>query len=86
MNTMNTMNISLPNTLKSFVDEQVGQGAYGTSGEYLRELIRKEKDRLHLRSLLLSGAASAPAAVADAVYFKSLREGVRQTTLAGKQG
>lgn len=79
------MNISLPDTLKSFVDEQIRQGAYGTSSEYLRELIRKDKDRLHLRSLLLAGAASAPAAVADAVYFSTLREGVRQTTRAGKR-
>ena len=37
---MSTMNISLPDTLKSFVDEQVGQRGYGTSSEYVRELIR----------------------------------------------
>ena len=30
------MNISLPDTLKSFVDEQVNQGSYGTSSEYVR--------------------------------------------------
>lgn len=80
------MNISLPNALKSFVDEQVSQGAYGTSSEYLRELIRKDKDRLHLRSLLLAGAASAPAGVADVAYFQGLRQRVRQATTAGKRG
>lgn len=37
---MSTMNISLPDTLKSFVDEQVNQRGYGTSSEYVRELIR----------------------------------------------
>lgn len=83
---MSTMNISLPNTLKSFVDEQVSQGSYGTSSEYLRELIRKDKDRLHLRSLLMAGAASAPAAVADTVYFDDLRERVRKATAVGTQG
>ncbi len=83
---MSTMNISLPNALKSFVDEQVSQGAYGTSSEYLRELIRKDKDRLHLRSLLLAGAASAPAGVADVAYFQGLRQRVRQATTAGKRG
>ena len=83
---MSTMNISLPNTLKSFVDEQVSQGSYGTSSEYLRELIRKDKDRLHLRSLLVAGAASAPAAVADAAYFHGLRERVRKATAVGKHG
>jgi antitoxin ParD1/3/4 len=74
---MSTMNISLPDTLKSFVDEQVNQRGYGTSSEYVRELIRKDQDRQHLRGLLLAGAASAPAAPADADYFESLRTRVR---------
>jgi len=43
------MNISLPDQLKAFVDEQVGQRGYGTSSEYVRELIRKDQDRLMLR-------------------------------------
>ena len=68
------MNISLPDSLKSFVDEQVAQRGYGTSSEYVRELIRKDADRLHLRSVLLEGAASAPAAPAGATYFNALRE------------
>ncbi|MCX5857960.1 MAG: type II toxin-antitoxin system ParD family antitoxin [Deltaproteobacteria bacterium] len=58
---MSTMNISLPDTLKSFVDEQVSQRGYGTSSEYVRELIRRDQDRLQLRKLLLAGASSAPA-------------------------
>lgn len=80
---MSTMNISLPEALKSFVYAQVSQGGYGTSSEYVRELIRKDRDRLHLRGLLLAGAASAPAAPADATYFKGLREQARK---AGKSG
>lgn len=83
---MSTMNISLPSALKSFVDEQVSQGTYGTSSEYLRELIRKDKDRLHLRSLLLAGAASAPEAVVDAAYFDGLRDRVRKATAVGPHG
>lgn len=55
---MSTMNISLPEALKSFVDEQVAGGRYGTSSEYIRDLIRKEQDRERLRALLLEGAAS----------------------------
>jgi len=72
------MNISLPETMKSFVDEQVNQRGYGTSSEYVRELIRKEQDRMHLRNLLLAGAASAPAASADTSYFEGLRDRVRK--------
>jgi antitoxin ParD1/3/4 len=76
---MTTMNISLPDTLKNFVDEQVNQRGYGTSSEYVRELIRKDQDRLHLRGLLLAGAGSEPAQPATASYFDGLRERVRKT-------
>jgi len=75
---MATMNISLPEALKDFVDDQVGAGGYSTSSEYVRELIRKDRDRQHLRGLLLEGAASPSAATADADYFDRLRDRVRQ--------
>jgi antitoxin ParD1/3/4 len=74
---MTTMNISLPDTLKSFVDEQVAGRGYGTSSEYVRELIRRDQDRQRLRQFLLEGAASTPASPADAAYFESLRRRVR---------
>ncbi len=75
---MSTMNISLPDSLKSFVDEQVTQRGYGTSSEYVRELIRKDADILHLRGMLLKGAASAAAAPVDARYFSILRARVKK--------
>jgi len=75
---MSTMNISLPDSLKSFVDEQVAKRGYGTSSEYVRELIRKDADILRLRGMLLKGAASAPAAPADDEYFSTLRERVQK--------
>ncbi|WP_416546955.1 type II toxin-antitoxin system ParD family antitoxin [Limnohabitans sp. DCL3] len=74
---MSTMNISLPETLKTFVDTQVSQRGYGTSSEYVRELIRKDQDRLQLREKLLAGAGSAPTMPVDAAYFDRLREQVR---------
>lgn len=81
---MGTMNISLPDALKSFVDEQVSQRGYGTSSEYVRELIREDQERQQLRGLLLAGAASAQAAVADDAYFDGLRERVR-TAIASRR-
>ena len=39
----------------------------------MHELIRKDRERLHLRGLLLAGAGSPPAAAADAAYFSALR-------------
>ena len=74
---MSTMNISLPDALKAFVDEQVEKRGYGTSSEYVRELIRSDHDRQQLRNLLLAGAATALGAPADAARFEKLRRGVR---------
>jgi antitoxin ParD1/3/4 len=74
---MSTMNISLPEALKRFVDEQVAERGYGTSSEYVRELIRKEQDRNALRALLLEGAASAPGRPVDPEYFDKLRRQVQ---------
>ncbi len=71
------MNISLPDSLKAFVDEQVSRRGYGTSSEYVRELIHRDQDRLQFRNLLLAGASSARTATADESYFEDLRERVR---------
>ncbi len=49
------------------------------SSEYVRELIREDRDRQTLRGLLLEGAASPPAVTANAEYFDRLRDRVRET-------
>ncbi len=56
------------------MDEQVALRGYGTFSEYVRELIRKDRERQHLRGLLLDGADSPPASAADSAYFDRLRE------------
>lgn len=71
------MNVSLPDELKDFVEAQVADKGYGTSSEYVRELIRKDRDRQQLRGLLLEGARSAPAGPADTGYFDALRDRIR---------
>ena len=70
---MATMNVSLPHDLKSFVDAQVDHGNYGSTSEYIRDLIRHDHDRRQLRDALLKGAQSPIAAEADTAYFDSLR-------------
>jgi antitoxin ParD1/3/4 len=77
---MSTMNISLPEALKSFVDEQVASRGFGTSSEYVRELIRKDQERQHLRGLLLEGAASARGQSASKAFFEGLRRRVRRAS------
>ena len=73
---MPTMSISLPESLRSFVEEQIAQRRYATTSEYIRDLIRRDQDRQHLRGLLLAGAASEPGPVADDRYFDDLRDAV----------
>ncbi len=82
MKKMTTMNISLPNAMKIFVDEQVTQRGYGTSSEYLRELIRKEQERDALRELLVTGASARPVQEVNAQYFDELRKKAKK--LAGR--
>jgi antitoxin ParD1/3/4 len=71
---MGTMNISLPDTLKTFVDEQVEKRGYGTSSEYVRDLIRKEQVAEQMRLLLTNGARSPVVGLMDDGWFDSLRQ------------
>ena len=73
---MTTMNISLPENLKGFVDSQVQIGGYSTSSEYIRELIRedqKKKLEQRLSLLLLEGMQSGEPVAADAAYWNAKR-------------
>lgn len=56
-----TLNISMPDALKDFVDQRVKTGGYGSHSEYLRALVRKDeaeaaKDKM--RGLVLEGLNS----------------------------
>lgn len=75
---MTTMNISLPDSMKAYVDQRVSQEGYGTSSEYVRELIRRDKDRSQLRAMMLKGLESLVTGPADASYFQSLRKRAEQ--------
>ncbi len=58
---MQSMNISLPDPLKQFVDGQIAQGRYSSVSEYVRELIRadeKRKAEEHLEARLIEGLNS----------------------------
>lgn len=59
---MQSMNISLPDPLKQFVDGQISTGRYSSVSEYVRELIRadeKRKAEEQLEAKLLEGLGSA---------------------------
>lgn len=71
------MNVSLPDGLKSFIEAQVSERGYGTSSEFVRELIRREQARSELRGLIVDGISSGPAVELDDDYFERLRARVR---------
>ncbi|MBS0214062.1 MAG: ribbon-helix-helix protein, CopG family [Proteobacteria bacterium] len=81
---MSTMNISLPDELKDFVDHRIRSEGYGSSSEYMRELIRRDRDRTRFRQYLLDGVQSKPVGRMDAAYFAALRK--RAKVAAKKTG
>lgn len=73
---MQTMNISLPDPLKRYVEEQVSAGGYSSASEYVRELVRadqKRKAQEQLEDMLLEGLKS-PLEEATPEYWRKLRE------------
>ncbi|WP_144783377.1 type II toxin-antitoxin system ParD family antitoxin [Microbacterium sp. BH-3-3-3] len=70
---MATMNISLPDELRAFADEQVSSHLYSSSSEYVRELIRRDRDNARLREAVLDGIRSGGGSEMDAAYFDRLR-------------
>ncbi|MBZ0253906.1 MAG: type II toxin-antitoxin system ParD family antitoxin [Candidatus Methylomirabilis sp.] len=60
---MATLNISLPDEMRAFVDEQASGGSFSTPSEYVRHLIREDRKRIareKLEALLLEGLDSGP--------------------------
>lgn len=61
---METMNVALPDKLKSYVRDRVANGGFGTVSEYIRELIRADQKQLaheQIEAEILRGIASGEA-------------------------
>ncbi len=60
---MTSLNISLPESMRRWIDEQIAKGGYGTASEFVRQLIREAQKReaeARLEALLLEGLESGP--------------------------
>lgn len=59
---MATMNVSLPDQMKAWVESQTTSGRYGNASDYIRDLIRKDQERseklVQLQQLVDEGIAS----------------------------
>lgn len=79
---MATMNISVPDPMKDWVQTQIDEGRYASSSDYVRDLIRKdqeEKDKLAaLQAAITLGIESGEAGELD---MEAIKKKARQ--LAG---
>lgn len=86
---MTSLNISLPEALREFVDDQVKSGGYGTASEYIRELIRQDQKRAaeeKLEALLLEGLDSGePIEVTPEYWERKRRELIERHTRKAKR-
>jgi antitoxin ParD1/3/4 len=80
---MTSLNISLPEALKAYVEGQVASGDWGTPSEYIRELIRQDKERRlgNLEQELITAARGAKVelSIAD-IQKKGLLTVLRERT------
>jgi antitoxin ParD1/3/4 len=76
------MNISLPDDMRAAVDAETEARGYGTSSEYVRDLIRRDLDRQELRALLDEGRLSPQGEPISETTFEALRQ--RASRGAGK--
>lgn len=77
---MQSMNISLPDPMKEFVDGQVAKGRYSSASEYVRELIRADERRKaedQLEELLLEGLRGE-----ETAFTRQDWQAIRQEALA----
>lgn len=70
---MATMNISLPDNLKSFIDARVSNDGYGNVSEYVRDLVRQDQKRKEQEE-------------SERKYLEQLREDVQIGLDALKEG
>ncbi len=85
---MQTMNISLPEPLKEFVDHQIAEGRYSSVSEYIRELIRDDEKRKaegRLEALLLEGLESEESELTRQDFDAIRKEAVSRLKLRKKK-
>jgi len=77
---MTSLNVSLPESMREWIDEQVKTGGYGTASEFVREVIRetqKNRARQELEAKLLEGINSGPATEMTKADWDGLKERAR---------
>lgn len=70
---MATMNVSLPDQMKDWVERQADTGRYANASDYVRDLIRRDQEKAakiaHWQQLIAEAEASGPAEEFDMKTF-----------------
>ncbi len=80
---MKSMNISLPDSMRTYVESQVASGSYSTASEYFRQLVRADQKRQaneRLEALLLEGLESGTATPMTDQDWQAVRSAVAKRT------
>jgi antitoxin ParD1/3/4 len=84
---MTTLNISLPDSMKAFIEAQVQSGAYASASDYVRALVRdaqKRQAQEELETKLLAALDSNDFAQMTPDMFERIRERIRQRHQVGQ--
>jgi antitoxin ParD1/3/4 len=85
---MATLNISLPDSMKEFIEAEVIEGGYSTTSEYFRSLVReaqKRKEEARLETLLLEGLHSGEATPMSEDDWEDIRRELRERAVQRSQ-
>ena len=72
-----TINISLPDTMKSDVEEIIASEGYGNTSEFFRDLVRnflRERQERKLEAILIEGIESGPATPLKHADFEAIKQ------------
>lgn len=85
---MTTLNVSLPESMRTFIDEQIKSQGYSTASEYIRHLIRKEQEAIEskrLEALLIEGLESGEPIEINEEWWENKRAELMQRIKERKQ-
>ena len=80
---MATMNVSLPDKMKQWVEDQVQTGRYGNASDYVRDLVRRDQERAEARDeferLVEEGIASGVSDLTlDEIFAQARRKALTE--------
>jgi antitoxin ParD1/3/4 len=81
---MATMNISVPDPMKDWIQSQIATGTYADTSDYVRDLIRKDQEQHSQRAALQKAITEGLESGRSDQSFDAIIEAARQNLKAAK--